>query len=315
MPKKNKAAELKRTIGRLNGHPGPRLIVVAALHGNEPAGICALERVVRALTDSRTSLCGCFHAVIGNLTALREGARCLDLDLNRAWTPEHVKALRDGKSSRDDEEDEQKELLTLLDEAAGETPVQTTVLDLHTTSADGAPFFFIGPGKEDRSLAKIFPVPQFLHFEDFVPGTFSQFVRTHGLRALSFEAGRHDDPRSIDRAEAVIWLTLEAAGCLRPDAVPDRERHLRLLADAARGLPRLLEVTYRHPVREPESFRMRPGKRHFQGVRAGEPLADDENGVVKAPEDGILLMPLSQGRGLDGFFLGQVREKNFPKRA
>jgi succinylglutamate desuccinylase len=50
---------------------------------------------------------------------------------------------------------------------------------------------------------------------------------------------------------------------------------------------------------------MRPGYANFQPIRRGEHLADDASGPVLAPEDGLILMPLYQSLGTDGFFLVQ----------
>ena len=42
---------------------------------------------------------------------------------------------------------------------------------------------------------------------------------------------------------------------------------------------------------------MRPGYVNFQTVATGDILADDVNGVVEAPCDGLMLMPLYQPSG------------------
>jgi len=41
-------------------------------------------------------------------------------------------------------------------------------------------------------------------------------------------------------------------------------------------------------------------------VRAGTLLARDKAGEIRAREDGIVVMPLYQGQGEDGFFLGRA---------
>jgi succinylglutamate desuccinylase len=40
-------------------------------------------------------------------------------------------------------------------------------------------------------------------------------------------------------------------------------------------------------------------------VAAGTLLARDDGGEIRAPFDGLLLMPLYQAQGSDGFFLGR----------
>src|SRR5688572_33480587 len=79
------AAEYEREIGRRRGEaPGPTLIAVAGVHGNEPAGVHAARRLLCALEGVR--LTGELVALCGNLRALRAGRRYLDRDLNRQWT-------------------------------------------------------------------------------------------------------------------------------------------------------------------------------------------------------------------------------------
>ena len=48
---------------------------------------------------------------------------------------------------------------------------------------------------------------------------------------------------------------------------------------------------------------MRPDYKNFQRIKKGEKLAFDDSEEVSSPDDGLILMPLYQKRGEDGFFL------------
>ncbi|MGH9464693.1 MAG: hypothetical protein ACRD0X_03540, partial [Thermoanaerobaculia bacterium] len=61
---------------------GPTLLVVAGVHGNEPAGIVATERVFARLALG-PALQGRLLGLAGNLGALAAGRRYLLEDLNR----------------------------------------------------------------------------------------------------------------------------------------------------------------------------------------------------------------------------------------
>ncbi|HEY0458172.1 MAG TPA: hypothetical protein VGC97_03405 [Pyrinomonadaceae bacterium] len=50
---------------------------------------------------------------------------------------------------------------------------------------------------------------------------------------------------------------------------------------------------------------MEPGFDNFQPVKRGELLAQQKSGAVYANENGLILMPLYQKLGEDGFFLGR----------
>ena len=84
----NRGTEVEeRLLGRIEGaHSGPTLLCVAGIHGNEPAGVHAARRVLRALADRRTEMTGELVAFAGNMSALAAGRRFVDRGLNRAWT-------------------------------------------------------------------------------------------------------------------------------------------------------------------------------------------------------------------------------------
>jgi succinylglutamate desuccinylase len=50
---------------------------------------------------------------------------------------------------------------------------------------------------------------------------------------------------------------------------------------------------------------MEPGFSNFQPVKRGQLLARDRHGDIRAPEAGLILMPLYQSQGTDGFFLAR----------
>src|SRR5688500_14472770 len=65
---------------------GPTLIAIGSLHGNEPAGAVALERVAERLELISDRLKGRVYLLAGNTRALKMGVRFIDADLNRHWT-------------------------------------------------------------------------------------------------------------------------------------------------------------------------------------------------------------------------------------
>ena len=108
-----------REIGRLVGRqPGPTLVVVGGMHGNEPGGGLAARRVLDRLARDSVEVCGELVALAGNLGALRAGRRYHVKDLNRQWGEERVQALASRPPGEDDAEDrEQRELLAAIESA------------------------------------------------------------------------------------------------------------------------------------------------------------------------------------------------------
>jgi predicted deacylase len=313
--------QVTRVLGEVGG-PGvgllaPTLVVVAGLHGNEPAGVVAARRVLEALAGRETRIRGRVVFLSGNRKALAERVRFLDRDLNRAWTPTQVAELRilPGSATPDAdpparppsaEDEEQRELLEALDSVLDTSPGPVYVLDLHTTSGPGGIFTTVGDTLENRAMALALPVPLVLGLEEMVDGTLQDYLGSRGVSAITFESGQHLEPEAVDRAEAGIWLLLAAAGLFPEGALPELAPARKLLVQAGRQLPRSLEIRYRHPVRSEDAFRMNPGWANFHRVRRGQVIAEDRSGPIRAPVTGRVLMPLYQPQGEDGFFM--VRE-------
>ncbi|MHC4548472.1 MAG: succinylglutamate desuccinylase/aspartoacylase family protein [Planctomycetota bacterium] len=295
--------EFRRRLGRYTtGRPGPRVVVCGGLHGNEPAGVLAARCVLHRLEGARLPLRGELIVIAGNLAALAARRRYLEADLNRIWLPEKMAALRRRDPARDHaEESEQRALLELFDELGASGHL--VVLDLHTTSGQSPPFTIMSDTLRNRRLAFALPTSVVLGLEESVDGTLLEFLTEQGHTAVMVEAGRHDDPGCVDLHEAVIWLGLAAAGALKPGEIPDHAAHRERLHEASRGMPRVTELRYRHPVVPGDGFRMRPGYRGLQPVRESEVLAHDHRGEIRAPGRGRILMPLYQKQGDAGFYL------------
>ncbi|MEM7202507.1 MAG: succinylglutamate desuccinylase/aspartoacylase family protein [Planctomycetota bacterium] len=297
--------QFQRLTGRYAaGRPGPTVIVLAGIHGNEPAGVAAQQRVLRRLRDERAPLRGELVALAGNLGALRQGERYLRRDLNRQWTAAQVASLREQPRVDDAEEDiEQRELLEQFDAIVDQAQGPVLFLDLHTSSADGSPFVCLGDTLPNRDIALQLPIPVILGLEETIDGAVLEYFDERGLAGLAVEGGRHQAPTTVDNLEAAAWLVLVASGALPESAVTDIERHRATLVRAAQGAPPVVEIRYHHRIAPVDEFRMQPGYEGFQPVQRGELLASDQHGDVRAPETGRMLLPLYQGLGEDGFFL------------
>jgi len=293
--------EFQRRLGRYaTGRPGPTVVVCGGLHGNEPAGALAARHVLERLERDRLPLCGELLAVAGNLAALKAGRRYLAVDLNRIWQPDRLRAVRDG-GPRNPEEEELRALLEFFDGSSFGGPL--ICLDLHTTSGDGPPFTIMSNARRNRRIAFALPTTVILGLEETVDGTLLRYLTERGHTALVVEAGQHDAPTSVPIHEAVIWMSLTAAGALTPREVPDFAAHRARLRDASRGQPRVAALRHRHPVDANDGFRMEPGYRGLQPVAQGELLGRDRRGEIRAPQRGRILLPLYQEQGDDGFYL------------
>lgn len=297
-----------RLVGTRKGRePGPMVICVGGLHGNEWTGIAAIRRVLAHLDNEEVEMCGDFVGLAGNLQALRANERYLSTDLNRVWTEERVDAIRQGRTPpRDGEEsDEQLGLLAYLDDAVARARGPVHFLDLHTSSAPGEPFICFSDTLRNRDFAAHFAAPMILGLEETIDGALSEFMTRQGHVSLAVEGGQHDAVISIDHLEAPIWTALEQAGCIPKGRIKVAVALRAQIERASGHVPPVLELTSRHPIAPEDNFRMEPGYRNFQRVEAGELLATDRGGEIRAASSCRILLPLYQAVGSDGFFLAR----------
>ena len=282
---------------------GPLVLITGGLHGNEPAGVLAISVVLSALEAGRMPLRGRVVGLAGNLGALKVTERFLDRDLNRMWSEEDLASAAPDAEVR--EVAERSELAGLIARELVEEPSPAVFLDLHSTSAGGSPFSIIGDTLQNRRIAFALPVPVILGLEESVEGALLGYFGERGHVAVGFEGGQHEDPETVAHHVAAIWITLVQAGCLEPDDVPDLAAHFDRLRAAGRGHPGVVEMRYRHHVDADSGFLMRPGFSNFDAVEKGQLLAQDAAGEIQSPEPGFVLLPLYQGQGQDGFFIGR----------
>ena len=299
-----------RQLGVLDGaEPGPTLIVVGGIHGNEPAGVLGLVRLLEIFHQEGLQLPrGRLVALVGNRRALAVGQRYLQNDLNRHWLPERVQALRGKALDGHDLQDEDAELVELLEHI--ETWRQSSprgepvyLLDLHTFSAPGIAFSVLDDNLENRAFTLRLPVPAVLGLEEEVSGTLASYMSGCGVISAGYESGQHEAPVAVDRAVAALWVTLESAGLVTDGSMPRTETERRRLALECAHLPPIVEVRYRHHIETEDSYRMDAGWSNFQPVDRREALGRDRSGDVASPMNGLVLMPLYQKQGADGFFV------------
>lgn len=285
---------------------GPTMIVFGSIHGNEAAGLHAVRRVGEKLKRLKPKINGRIFLLAGNTRAIARGVRFIDSDLNRHWTPENVARSMPSSSipptlSEDFEQVEiLQHLIGILDSAHDEV----YVLDLHSTSAAGVPFATVGDTLRNRAFALQFPVTILLGIEEQLEGTLLEYLNNRGTVTLGFEGGQHFAESTIDTHEALIWLGLQNARMIEPSESIDVE-YFRDVLKKSSGRSRIVEVRYRHAISGEDQFEMLPGFSNFDPIEHGQMLARDRTGEITAPDSGLMLMPLYQALGEDGFFIGR----------
>lgn len=310
-----------RILGQFGGkQPGALVFAFGALHGNEPAGVQALQEVFQLIENEAAAneqfvFCGKLVGLLGNRWAFAAQKRFIDKDLNRHWTEENIQKIQgiDPNDLRAEDREMAELLAVMRDEIEAARPEAVVLLDLHTTSAGGGIFCLPANDQASLRLAKELAAPVVLGLAEGIQGTLLQYAVHHAatlgghcpehMLGVAFEAGQHDDPLAAHRCVAVVFNSLRAAGCIAPEAL--HTPHEAILHQYARSLPKVTRLRYAHSIRQADHFRMRPGYVNFQPVHRSEHLADDVRGPIFAPDHGRILMPLYQPQGSDGFFIVQ----------
>ena len=303
----------KRIIGQHEGRErGPLLIALGGMHGNEPAGIEALEIMFKLLeleplSNPNFSFRGKFIGLRGNLAALETGQRFIKKDLNRQWTEENIRRIKSTPFEELEFEDrEVKELLCYIEKTVAEyKPEKFVLIDLHTTTAFGGIFTIATDDPESVRIGIELHAPVIKGMLNGIHGTTLHYFNNKNFEpetvAVCFESGQHDENLSVNRAIAALTNCMRTIGCVNAEDVENR--HDELLIEYSKELPKVAELITCHRLQNGDGFRMEPNYKNFQEVKRGELLAYDRNGVIKAKDNGRILMPLYQKQGDDGFFL------------
>lgn len=290
-----------RVIGtHSTGEPGPLVLAMGGIHGNETSGVLAIESVLRQLQDNDIPISGSFMGLLGNRPALARGTRCVDEDLNRCFRFERL--LSPVPQDPTIEEAQLREITTIIDELAEEHE-DICFIDCHTTSAMTMPYISVNEHPESLHLAHHFPLSCVVGLEKSIPGCFGEYCNRLDYRGFTVEGGQHAELASIENHEAILWLLMAYSGAMHKEDIRNfSDYHESLARHTIEGC-RHFRLAAHYRISDGENFIMRPGYVNFQKVSKGEVLADSDLGEIRSPCDARILMPLYQPQGDDGFFL------------
>lgn len=309
----------ERILADIGGPKGPLLIVTYQIHGNEPAGREACDRVIEHFAKhGAPALKGRMVMICGNLAATAAAKRQIDRDLNRVFTDASPAGTADESlvESAPHEYIERDQLIDLIGRLKAEHEDEPLwFLDLHTTSSESIPYLSLP--SDDLGLltyAKGFPLHFVTGFSETVKGTIDSYLFDQGFVGFACEGGQHDRQSSASNMEALILLVMAETAILPLQS--DGER-LPEIIEAQTLLEKFIlhqashfRIIHRHAIKPGDGFVMEPGFSNFSPVRAGMQLALDSTGPILSSHDAHVLMPLYQPTGSDGFFIVEEQQSD-----
>lgn len=295
--------ETDRIIGQINGsQPGPTIIFIGGIHGNEPSGVFAIHQVFQELEHKKHLIKGNIYGLAGHLWALERGERYHKRDLNRLWTSARMMRLNAGKMVAENEDEAQQielydTIKLILDKENG----PFYFMDLHTTSSKTMPFLTVNDSLLNRKFVKNYPVPIILGIEEYLDGPLLSYINEIGYVAFGFESGQHNELASIENHVAFIYYSLALTGSIEKDKI-DTKSWYNLLLNRTKNIRSIYEIYFRHAIIEGDEFIMEPNFDNFQKVVKSQKIANSNGKSLYAKKNGRIFMPLYQSKGDDGFF-------------
>lgn len=284
--------------------PGPLVVCVGALHGNEYQGIDAFEKVIGAIRKHDIHVKGTIVGIVGNIKALEQNKRYVDYDLNRSWSDAHINALKSGQGANAAEDDELlalEQLIKSLESSAEFT--EKVLIDLHATSSEKGNFIVVPEMQKIHRVIDALHLPVVMELHKYLQGTLLEYYHEKNFVSFAFEGGMIGSEEAVDLHASGIWEILAAAGSISTHDQEDMDHYENKLKAHSAQLPKRVRAFHRHSVKDDDDFQMHPGYFNFKTVKEGEELAVDKHGPILAPRDSMIFMPLYQKRGDDGFFL------------
>lgn len=306
--------------------PGPKLIVTAAVHGNEVCGVHAIERIIKALDSGGLQLLrGTLTMVpVVNPLAYQRGQREGERNMNRNLRPAVI--------AQDFEDRLAARLCPLLAQ-------HDVLLDLHSFQSAGEAFVMLGPRNNSGEIEPFaHATAEALMAGSLGPGrivegwlsTYSlglerrranagqharqdltldphygvgttEYMRSQGGYGVTLECGQHLDPNAPEVGYLAILRTMALLGLVDAGAVdPHRP-------EQAPELLQLYEVIDRQHLDD----RFAREWRSFDALAEGDLIGTRHDGSpVLAPSEGRIVFPNSKALpGQEWFYLARPSDR------
>lgn len=238
---------------------GQNTVIMAWVHGNEPAWVIAIQQIVRDWwKPQRWNV----SFVFANGPAIVADKRLLNVNMNRLFVPDFS-----------DNSPEAKRAWQIQQQYLNNASL---LLDLHASETDPSRPFLISEHKEYNSL---FDVQHIVCGLDPIHKGWSDgYMNGIGKVWLCFEAGNIRDPKGIDASQKAILniLNYQKHTDTDPTIYVRKQDYIQV---------------YMNYKNTSVNFRMANQWQDFQLVKQGTIIAYDNEKPITAPQDSYILFP------------------------
>lgn len=207
---------------RDSGQPGPHVLLMSLMHGNEIAGAAVLADLLR---DNFWPARGRLTFGFANIAAFARfdpktplTARYAEEDMNRLWDDAQIFGVR-----RSAELDRVREIRPLVEQA-------DVVLDLHSMLWPSEPLLLCGSAARGKALALALGTPARVVADPGHTGgkrliDYARFCGPGEATAILLEAGQHWEPAALAQTHATVFSLLRHTGLAEGGPAPEPARH------------------------------------------------------------------------------------------
>ena len=255
--------------------PGPSLAIFAGVHGDEKAGVWALQELLPKLQPTR----GTLYLAFANPPAIKKNVRLVTKNLNRCFFKGNHGSTYEDKRAR--------QLMAVLDECEA-------LLDLHAfNDKKGVPFIIC----EENALniaAKLNPTIISTNWSEAVPGGSDGYMYKSGKVGICLECG------SISKSKQFQALAVKT--------VKQFLRHFQMLdtdVEFSINPKRITRANY-SVIRTSKDYHLKSGMTNFQELKSGEVYSSQDGKDFVARKGECIIFPRPDAKiGAEAFVIGR----------
>jgi succinylglutamate desuccinylase len=258
--------------------PGPTVVIMGGVHGNEPGGVIAINKLLPGFSIKR----GKVHFVIANLKAIELNVRETEMNMNRAFKDESLLTEPQKKSY---ERLRALEIMPYLDES-------DALLDIHSSSTMGSiPFVICEPHSFEVASRLPFSIVS-NGWDKIHPGGTDYYMNKKGGMGICIECGYHLDKEAPDIAENSIMTFLTLMNLI-DGVIPSKnsdQKHVHAY------------YVY-HTV---DDFKLVRKFDDFEEIKKGILIGTDGSLEINASEDGVIIFARNISGGNESFVFARL---------